>query len=104
MAVLKFKTIEEVITRANNTSYGLGASVWTDDLNKAYYVANNIRAGSVWINCHTVLQPSIPFGGYKESGFGRDLGEYALAEYTQVKAIVTKIPGKLSEMKINIHQ
>jgi aldehyde dehydrogenase (NAD+) len=104
MAVLKFKTIEEVINRANNTSYGLGASVWTDDLNKAYFVANNIRAGTVWINCHTVLQPSIPFGGYKESGFGRDLGEYALAEYTQVKAIVTKIPGKFSEMKINIHQ
>jgi len=104
MSVLKFSTVEEVIQRANNTIFGLGASIWTDDLNKAYFVANNIKAGSVWINCHTVLQPCIPFGGYKESGFGRDLGEYALAEYTQVKAIVTKIPGKSSEMKINIYQ
>jgi aldehyde dehydrogenase (NAD+) len=102
MSILKFKTIDEVVERANNTLFGLSASVWTDDINKAQYVANNLKSGTVWINCHHVLQPSIPFGGYKQSGFGRDLGEYALQEYTQVKAVVSKLQSP-AELKINMY-
>jgi len=102
MSILKFRTIDEVLHRANDTPYGLAASVWTSDINKAYYVANNLKAGSVWINCHNVLQPSIPFGGFKQSGFGRDLGEYALNEYTQVKAVVTKVPSTGGQLKMDI--
>jgi len=93
-----------VIQRANNSIYGLSASVYTNDINKANYFAANLKAGTIWVNCHNVLQPSIPFGGYKQSGFGRDLGEYALNEYTQVKAVITKLITDPSELKININQ
>jgi len=103
MSVLKFETIEEVIKRANNSIYGLASSVFTQDINKATYVANNLKAGTVWVNCHNVLSYAIPFGGYKQSGIGRDLGEYALHEYTQVKAIISNIVQDPSKLKININ-
>jgi len=92
MAILKFSTMDEVIERANRTMYGLAAAVWTKDLNTANWVSNQLKAGTVWVNCHNILQPQIPFGGFKASGFGRDLGEYALREYTQVKAVTTAYP------------
>jgi len=103
MTVLKFSTLDEVVSRANNTPYGLSASVWTQDINKANYVANNLKAGTVWVNCHNVLSYSVPFGGYKQSGFGRDLGEYALNEYSQVKAIITSAPTDSNNIKIDIN-
>jgi len=103
MAIMKFSTVDEVIKRANNTPYGLSASVWTQDINKANYTANNLKAGTVWINCHNILSYAVPFGGFKQSGFGRDLGEYALNEYTQVKSIITTSPCELSKLKININ-
>ena len=102
LSVLKFSTIDEVITRANLSVYGLAAAVWTQDIAKAHYVANRIKAGTVWINCHNYLTWSVPFGGYKQSGIGRDLGEYALAEYTQCKSVITAIPTESSKLKINI--
>jgi len=102
LSVLKFSSIDEAIDRANASVFGLAAAVWTNDINKAHYVANRIKAGTVWINCHNKLSWSVPFGGYKQSGIGRDLGEYALHEYTTVKAIVTAIPSESSGLKLNV--
>jgi acyl-CoA reductase-like NAD-dependent aldehyde dehydrogenase len=94
--LIKFKTIDEVIDRANATSYGLAAGVVTNDLNKAMTVANNTRAGSIWINCWDPCSPQAPFGGFQQSGFGKELGEDALKEYYQVKAVIIKVPQKNS--------
>jgi len=72
---------------ANDTPYGLAASVWTRDVSTAHQVASQINAGTVWINCHNAFDTALPFGGYKQSGWGRELGEGAIAEYTQTKAV-----------------
>ena len=69
------------MARANRTSYGLAAGVWTRDIKKAYAIANSVRAGTVWVNCYNVLDSRAPFGGFKQSGIGRELGEYGLQEY-----------------------
>jgi acyl-CoA reductase-like NAD-dependent aldehyde dehydrogenase len=94
--ILKFKTMEEVVERANNTCYGLAAAVMTKDLDTALYVANSLRAGTVWINCYDVLTAQAPFGGYKQSGCGRELGEYGLLQYSEVKTITIKLTKKNS--------
>uniref|UniRef100_H3AUS8 aldehyde dehydrogenase (NAD(+)) n=1 Tax=Latimeria chalumnae TaxID=7897 RepID=H3AUS8_LATCH len=96
MQVLKFKSIEEVIERANDTQYGLAAAVFTRDLDKANYVSQGLRAGTVWINCYDVFGAQSPFGGYKTSGNGRELGEYGLEAYTEVKTVTIKVPQKNS--------
>jgi len=92
MSIIKFKDAKEVAARANATAFGLAAAIWTKDVGVAHALANSIKAGTVWVNCYNVLQCGIPFGGYKESGFGRDLSEYALNEYTQIKAITIQHP------------
>ncbi|XP_076863777.1 retinal dehydrogenase 2 [Brachyhypopomus gauderio] len=94
--IMKFKTIEEVIERANNTEYGLTAAVFTNDISKAMAVSTAVQAGTVWINCFNALSCQCPFGGFKMSGHGRELGEYGLREYTEVKTITLKMPGKNS--------
>jgi acyl-CoA reductase-like NAD-dependent aldehyde dehydrogenase len=94
--ILKFKTTEEVIERANNTCYGLAAAVMTKDLDTALYVANSLRAGTVWINCYDVLTAQAPFGGFKQSGCGRELGEYGLQQYSEVKTVTIKLSKKNS--------
>jgi aldehyde dehydrogenase (NAD+) len=91
MSVIAFKDMDEAIVRANNTDYGLAAGVWTSDIKKAHAVANGVRAGTVWINCYHVLDTRAPFGGFKQSGMGRELGEYALHEYTEVKTVTLKV-------------
>jgi len=91
MSVIAFKGIDEVIARANKTDYGLAAGVWTRDIKKAHAVANGVRAGTVWVNCYHVLDVRAPFGGFKQSGMGRELGEYALHEYTEVKTVIVKL-------------
>ena len=96
MQVLKFSTLEEVIERANKTIYGLAASVFTQNLDNALTLAQGIRAGTVWINCYDVLEASNPFGGFKQSGNGRELGEYGLQQYTEVKCVTIKVPQKNS--------
>nr|CAB3220988.1 aldehyde dehydrogenase, mitochondrial [Phallusia mammillata] len=94
--IMKFKTVDEAIERANKTCYGLAAAVITNDLNKAIIVSNGVRAGTIWVNCYNVFSAMTPFGGYKMSGQGRELGEYALEGYTEVKCVITKIPEKNS--------
>jgi len=95
-SIFKFKTIDEVLERANSTTYGLAAGCFTNDINTAHTFTQGIQAGSVWVNCYEVVNAQAPFGGFKMSGLGRELGEYGLAQYTEVKNIVYKIPVKNS--------
>jgi aldehyde dehydrogenase (NAD+) len=87
MSIMKFKDIDDVIARGNRTTFGLAAAVWTRDVKKALKVSNALRAGTVWVNCYDVFDAAAPFGGYKMSGLGRELGEYALEMYTEVKTV-----------------
>ncbi|TNN02860.1 aldehyde dehydrogenase, mitochondrial [Takifugu rubripes] len=96
MQILKFKSLEEVVERANDTKYGLAAAVFTKDIDKAHYISNGLRAGTVWINCYDVFGAQAPFGGYKASGIGRELGEYGLTNYTEVKTVTIRVPQKNS--------
>lgn len=91
MSIIKFKDIDEAIKRANDTMYGLAAAVWTQDITKAHAIANNVRAGTVWVNCYDVFDAAAPFGGFKQSGIGRELGEYGLQQYTEVKTVTVKL-------------
>jgi aldehyde dehydrogenase (NAD+) len=91
MSIIKFKDIEEVAERANRTMYGLAAGVWTRDIGKALAIANSVRAGTVWVNCYDVFDAAAPFGGFKQSGIGRELGEYGLQQYTEVKTVTVKL-------------
>jgi len=88
MSVLKFKCADEVIRRANNTPYGLGAGVVTNDIATAHRVSQKLRAGTVYVNCYDVFDAAAPFGGFKQSGIGRELGEYGLKAYTEVKTVI----------------
>jgi acyl-CoA reductase-like NAD-dependent aldehyde dehydrogenase len=94
--LLKFKTLDEVIERANATSYGLAAAVFTKDIDKAFTIANSVRAGTVWVNCYDILPCQAPFGGFKMSGTGRELGEYGLQQYSEIKTVTIKLPQKNS--------
>lgn len=91
LSVLPFKSADEVIDRANNTFYGLAAAVWTRDVAKAHRFANSVRAGTVWINCYDVFDAAAPFGGFKMSGIGRELGEAALSNYTELKTVTMSL-------------
>jgi aldehyde dehydrogenase (NAD+) len=94
MSVLKFDDLEEVAARANNTFYGLAAAVWTRDIGKAHYLAKRIKAGTVWVNCYDVFDAAAPFGGYKMSGIGRELGEEGLKNYLETKTVTVALPAK----------
>src|SRR5436309_814926 len=91
VSVIPFKDEHDAVLQGNDTAYGLAAGVWTRDVSKAHRVARALRAGTVWVNCYNVFDPAAPFGGYKESGYGRELGRYALDLYTQVKSVWLKI-------------
>ena len=91
MSVIPFKSVDEVIARANRTNYGLAAAVWTRDIKKAHAIADSVRAGTVWVNCYNILDTRAPFGGFKQSGIGRELGEYGLQQYTEVKTVTVKL-------------
>lgn len=93
-SILKFKTLEEVIARANRSHYGLGAGVVTNNIDSALTFASAVEAGSVWVNCYDTGSVATPFGGYKESGIGRELGEEGLDSYLETKTIVIKTQHK----------
>lgn len=94
--VIKFKDLDELIERANNTHYGLAAGVFSTNVDKINYLIQGLRAGTVWVNCYNIFDGPAPFGGYKMSGHGRELGEYGLQAYTEVKTVVMKVPAKNS--------
>lgn len=87
VVTMPFDDLDEAIERANKSNFGLAAGLWTENLKNAHYVAEELKAGSVWVNCYNVTDPASPFGGYKQSGFGREMGSYALNNYTEVKSV-----------------
>jgi phenylacetaldehyde dehydrogenase len=91
VTAMPFSDPEEIIPRANDSEYGLAAGVWTRDISKAHRMAAQLRAGTVWINCYNVFDAALPFGGYKQSGWGREMGHEVLNNYTQTKAVCAKI-------------
>ncbi|KAI6034849.1 aldehyde dehydrogenase [Pisolithus orientalis] len=93
--VIKFKDEEDVVRQANDTLYGLAAAVFTKDVNRAITTAHKIKAGTLWANFYGVTSPNVPFGGFKQSGIGREMGEYALNNYTEVKAIHVNLGMKM---------
>lgn len=92
MQIMKFKTVDEVIRRANDSSYGLGAGICTTSLDNAHKIGNALRVGTVYINCYDVFDSLTPFGGFKNSGIGRELGPNGLNGYLENKTVITKIP------------
>lgn len=91
MSVLRFKDIDEIVQRANKTTYGLAAAVWTRDVAKAHLIAQKLKAGTVWVNCYDVFDAAAPFGGFKMSGIGRELGERGLDNYTEWKTVTVSL-------------
>ena len=91
----KFSDVNEVIKRANDTKFGLGASVWTRDLDRAHWFIRNFRAGTVWVNTHAVLDLAVPFGGVKQSGVGHELGEEAIRHHTHLKSAILSLKSEI---------
>ncbi|GMA51371.1 aldehyde dehydrogenase [Alicyclobacillus contaminans] len=87
VAAMPFEDLDDVIRRANDSDYGLAAGLWTENLRSAHYVASKLKAGTVWVNCYNAFDAAAPFGGYKQSGIGREMGSYALNNYTEVKDV-----------------
>ena len=87
LSVIRFKDVDDAVRIANDTIYGLAAGVWTRDVGKAISVSRRLQAGTVWVNTYNVYDAASPFGGYKQSGFGRECGRIAVEEYTQVKSV-----------------
>jgi phenylacetaldehyde dehydrogenase len=91
VTALLFTDPEELVSRANDNVYGLAAGIWTKDISKAHRTAELLRAGTVWINCYNIFDAALPFGGYKQSGWGREMGHEVLNNYTEVKSVCARI-------------
>jgi phenylacetaldehyde dehydrogenase len=91
VTAIPFRDTDELIAQANDTIYGLAAGIWTRDIQKAHRIASQLRAGTVWINCYNIFDAALPFGGYKQSGWGREMGHEVLEAYTEVKSVCTPI-------------
>ena len=95
VVVTTFKNDEEALALANNTIYGLGSGLWTNNLQRAHLMARNLEAGMVWVNCYKRFHPGSPFGGIKDSGYGREMGHFAMHEYTEPKSVWINIDAKI---------
>ncbi|AQV94086.1 aldehyde dehydrogenase [Cupriavidus necator] len=91
LVAMPYDDLDEVAARANDTPYGLGASIWSNNLSKVHRLIPKIKAGTVWVNCHSMLDPAVPFGGYKQSGFGREMGRAALDAYLETKSVFMSV-------------
>src|SRR5262249_26973779 len=91
VTAIPFNSLDDVTAQANENVYGLAAGIWTRDISKAHSVASKLRAGTVWINCYNIFDAALPFGGYKQSGWGREMGKDVLELYTEVKAVCTRL-------------
>jgi phenylacetaldehyde dehydrogenase len=91
VCAMPFDEIDQVATQMNQTSYGLAGAIWTKDISKAHRMARAMRAGTVWINCYNIFDAALPFGGYKQSGWGREMGKEAIELYTEVKSVCLKV-------------
>jgi acyl-CoA reductase-like NAD-dependent aldehyde dehydrogenase len=91
VSVIPFKDENDAVLQGNDTTYGLAAAVWTNDVSRAHKVARRLKAGTVWVNCYNVIDPISPFGGYKQSGIGRELGKHSVDLYTQIKSVYVKL-------------
>jgi phenylacetaldehyde dehydrogenase len=87
----KFSRENDVMPVANDTIYGLGSGIWTKDLSKAHRMAEQMHAGTVWVNCYNIFDAALPFGGYKQSGWGREMGHEVLNAYTQIKSVCMRL-------------
>jgi phenylacetaldehyde dehydrogenase len=91
VAAVVYDDTEEMIEAANNSIYGLAAAVWTRDISSGHRLAKQLKAGSIWLNCYNVFDAALPFGGYKQSGWGREMGHEAINLYTQTKAVTLQL-------------
>ena len=91
VSVLPFKDVNDMIKRANDTTYGLAAAVWTKNIDKAHLYAREVKAGTIWVNCYHIVDTTTPFGGFKQSGQGRENGEAVLDHYTELKTVTIKL-------------
>ena len=90
MSILKYECLDDVIERANKSNYGLGAGLVSDNMNEILNVTRRFRSGTVYVNCWNAFQPIFPFGGYKDSGIGRELGEEGLKNYLETKTVIMR--------------
>jgi phenylacetaldehyde dehydrogenase len=91
LVAMPFDDIDEAVRIANDSQYGLGASIWSNNLSAVHRMIPRIKSGSVWVNCHTALDPSLPFGGFKQSGLGREMGAACIEHYTEIKSVLMKV-------------
>ncbi|HEY2590906.1 MAG TPA: aldehyde dehydrogenase family protein, partial [Steroidobacteraceae bacterium] len=92
VTAIPFKNVDDdLVARANDTTYGLAAGIYTKDMARAQRIANRLRAGTVWINCYNIFDAALPFGGYKQSGWGREMGHEVLNNYLETKAVCVSV-------------